>query len=79
MSFLFLLQVDCADHVDATWGARMARNLGSRDGLVVKMPDSWTKGRGFKSWWQKFLLHGQLSVLSHISVSIPPPFYCSST
>ena len=56
--------------------------LGSRDTSVVRAPDSWSKGRGFKSlleWWENFLLQGQLSVLTLISVSVPPPCYRSST
>ena len=41
---------------------------------VVRVPDLWSKGPGFKSL-QNFLLHGQLSVLTLILVSIPPPCY----
>ena len=43
---------------------------------VVRAPDSWSKGRGFESlqeWRENFLLQGQLSVLTVISVSVPPP------
>ena len=56
--------------------------LGSRDSSVVRAPDSRSKGRGFESLlerWENFLLHGQLSVLTLILVSVPPPCYRSST
>ena len=59
-----------------------SRILGSGDGSVVRAPDSWLKGRGFESLLERrenFLLQGQLSVLTLISVSVPPPCYCSST
>jgi len=52
------------------------------DSSVVKAPDSWLKGRGFESlleWRENFLLQGRLSVLTLISVSIPPLCYRSST
>ena len=52
------------------------------DSSVVRAPDSWTKGRGFESPQERretFLLHGQLSVLTLISISVPPPCYCSRT
>ena len=55
--------------------------LWSGDRSVVRAPDSWLKVHGFESpqeWWENFLLRGQLSVLTLISVSIPPPCYCSS-
>ena len=51
-------------------------------GSVVRAPDSWLKGRGFKSLQElreNFLLQGRLSVLTLISVSVPPPCYRSST
>ena len=31
-----------------------------------------------EEWWEKFILQGQLSVLTLISLSVPPPCYCSS-
>ena len=52
------------------------------DSSVVRAPDSWLKGRGFESLLERrenFLPHGRLSVLALISVSVPPPCYCSST
>ena len=55
---------------------------GSGDNSVVRAPDSWSKGRGFESLQERrdnFLLHGHLSVLTHILVSVPPPCYNSST
>ena len=57
-------------------------HLGSGDSSVVRAPDSWLKGRGFESLQERrenFLLQGQLSVLTLISVSVPPPCYRSST
>ena len=54
----------------------------SRDSSVVRAPDSELKGHGFKSqleWWENFLLQGQLSVLTFISVSIPHLCYHGST
>ena len=56
--------------------------VGGGDSSVVRAPDSWLKGRGFESLLERrenFLLHGQLSVLTLISVSVPPPCYHSST
>ena len=55
--------------------------MGSGDSSVVRVPDLWSKGRRFKSLLERqenFLLHGQLSVLTLISVSIPPLCYHSS-
>ena len=52
------------------------------DGSVVRAPDSWLKGRGFESLLElreNFVLQGRLSVLTLISVSVPPPCYHSST
>ena len=49
---------------------------GGGDSSVVRAPDSWLKGRGFKSLLERrenFLLQGRLSVLTLISVSVPPP------
>ena len=46
------------------------------DSSEVRALDSWLKGCGFESLWErqeKFLLQGQLSVLFPISVSVPPP------
>ena len=48
---------------------------------MVRAPDSWLKGRGFESLLERrenFLLQGRLSVLTLISVSVPPPCYHSS-
>ena len=55
---------------------------GGGDSSVVRAPDSWLKGRGFESlleWRENFRLQGRLSVLTLISVSVPPPCYHSST
>ena len=55
---------------------------GGGDSSVVRAPDSWLKGRGFESLLERrenFLLHGRLSVLTLISVSVQPPCYHSST
>ena len=52
------------------------------DSSVVRAPNSWLKGRGFESLLERrenFLLQGRLSVLTLISVSVPPPCYRSST
>ena len=48
------------------------------DSSVVRAPDLWLKGCGFKSLPErrdKIFLRGQLSVLTLILVSIPPPCY----
>ena len=48
---------------------------------VVRVPDSSLQGRGLESLqerWENFLLQGQLSVLTLILGSIPPPCYHSS-
>ena len=53
---------------------------GGGDSSVVRAPDSWLKGRGFESLLERrenFLLQGRLSVLTLISVSVPPPCYHS--
>ena len=58
-----------------TWG------LWGRDSSVVRVLDSRLKGHRFESLQERrenFLLQGQLSVLTLISVSIPPPCYRSS-
>ena len=50
-------------------------SFGGGDSLVVRAPDSWLKGRGFESLLERrenFLLQGRLSVLTLISVSVPP-------
>ena len=55
---------------------------GGGDSSLVRAPDSWLKGRGFESLLERrenFLLQGRLSVLTLISVSVPPPCYHSST
>ena len=49
--------------------------MGSGDSSVVRAPNSWSKGRGFESLLERrenFLLQGQLSVLTLISVSVHP-------
>ena len=65
------------------WGGCGWGNItGGGDSSVVTAPDSWLKGHGFESlleWRDNFLLQGRLSVLTLISVSIPPPCYHSST
>ena len=58
------------------------KTFGGGDSSVVRAPDSWLKGRGFESLLERrenFLLQGRLSVLTLISVSVPPPCYHSST
>ena len=57
-------------------------DIGGGDSSMVRAPDSWLKGRGFESLLERqenFLLQGRLSVLTLISVSVPPPCYRSST
>ena len=57
-------------------------STGGGDSSVVRAPDSLLKGRGFESLLERrenFLLQGRLSVLTLISVSVPPPCYRSST
>ena len=52
-----------------------ANHHGGGDSSVVRAPDSWLKGRGFKSLQERrenFLLQGRLSVLTLISVSVHP-------
>ena len=61
---------------------RINHMVGGGDSSVVRAPDSWLKGRGFESLLERrenFLLQGRLSVLTLISVSVPPPCYHSST
>ena len=57
------------------------KDVTSRDSSVVRAPDLWLKGHGFESLQEQrenFLLQSQLSVLTLISVSVPPPCYRSS-
>ena len=64
------------------WGFMSSVGGGGGDSSVVRAPDSWLKGRGFESLLERrenFLLQGRLSVLTLISVSVPPPCYHSST
>ena len=64
------------DLVSYIKGRRVSRGLWGRDSSVVRAPDSWLKGRGFESLLERrenFLLQGRLSVLTLISVSVPPP------
>ena len=72
----------------ASWMADLIKSCfnpqlcGGGDSSVVRAPDSWLKGRGFESLLERrenFLLQGRLSVLTLISVSVPPPCYHSST
>ena len=44
--------------------------------LSGRAPDSQSKGHGFESQQENFLLQSQLSVLTVILLSIPPPCYC---
>ena len=56
------------------WGKSSVCCDGERDSSAVRAPDSWLKGRGFESPQERrknFLLQGQLSVLTLISVSVP--------
>ena len=72
-------------HVTACLSMWLSAHLsvhGDGDSSVVRAPDSWLKGPGFKSLQERrenFLLQGRLSVLTLMSVSVPPPCYCSST
>ena len=53
----------------------------SGDSSVVRAPDLRLKGHGFESLQEQqenFLVQAQLSVLTLISVSVPPLCYCSS-
>ena len=54
------------------------RNLcvGGRGQLSGRAPDSLSKGRGLEG---QFSSPVQLSVLTLILVSIPPPYFCSNT
>ena len=58
------------------WNLSPRVSLGNGDSSVVRAPDSRLKGGGFESLHyqqEKFLLQGRNSVLSFISVSVPPP------
>ena len=85
--------VSACAHMHVCVGFRWKRELdinllvpvkvhGSGDSSVVRAPDLWLKDRGFESLLERrenFLLQGRLSVLTLISVSVPPPCYHSST
>ena len=45
---------------------------GSRNNSVDEALDSWSNHQGLKSWWQSFF-SSQLSVLTLMLVSVPPP------
>ena len=49
------------------------------DSSVLRALDSWLKGRWFESLQERRENFLQLSVLTHISVSVPPLCYRSST
>ena len=69
-------------HVSVTSDTFYMTFVGGGDSSVVRAPDSWLKGHGFESLLERrenFLLQGRLSVLTLISVSVPPPCYHSST
>ena len=60
----------------------LGHKSGKRGQLSVRATDSWSKGLGFESWQERrdnFLLCGQLSVPTLISVSVAPSCYRSST
>ena len=60
----------------STTTAFLSSSWGGGNSSVVRALNSWLKGRGFESlqeWWEDILLQGQLSVLTLISVSVPPP------
>ena len=64
-----------------SWGGYF-HALENGNSSAVRVPDSWSKDRGNESWQERlenFLLQGQLSVLTLISVSVPPPCYRSFT
>ena len=50
----------------------------SRDSQVVWVSESWLKGQEFEYWQENFILHCQLSVLTHFSNCHIPmsPQYC---
>ena len=60
------------------WGSRRQLFQGdtrSWDNLLVRAPDSWSKGCEFKSQqehWENFLLQGQLCVLTYIQCPFHP-------
>ena len=63
------------DNGDACVQTTVSVATRSGDSSVVRVPDSWLKGCGFKSLQQEqenFLLQGRLSVLTLISVSVHP-------
>ena len=69
---------NCAKSV--TVSRKMKTTRGSWGGSVVTAPDTCSNGPGFESPQERresFLLQGQLSVLTLISVTVPPPCYCS--
>ena len=57
----------------------IAGRVGSWDSSVVEWPTRDRKVLGSSQEWQEnFLLQGQISVLTLISISIPTPCFCSS-
>ena len=66
------------------WKTNMyAQGLDGGDSSVVRVPDSWLKGRGFESLLarrENFPLQGRLSVLTlYFGIRSTPPCYRSST
>ena len=64
------------------WCWKASQLPGGGDSSVVRVQDLWLKGCRFESLqeqWENFLLQGRLSVLTLISVSVPPLCYHSST
>ena len=70
------------DHPEMTlWGWQDIK-MQFRDSLLVRAPDSLSKGGEFESWqeWlENFLLQSQLCVMTLCSVSAPPPCYRNHT
>ena len=77
---LFTAQMLFCCHLRRGGGGYVVDTSGNSS--VVRAPDSWSKGRGFESLLEQrenSLLQGQLSVLTLISVYVPPKCYRSST
>ena len=58
---------------------RQTDRAGNVDSSVVRALDSPDSFESLLEWRENFLLRGQLSVLTLISVSVAPPCYRSST
>ena len=71
------MELNCTIQGGSDTDVHVPQSLRGGDSSVVRALDLWLKGCGFESlqeWKENFLLWGQLSLLTLILVSVPPPY-----